>query len=432
MGTERRREPAESVLREAFLRGWPQVCEAVPKRVKREAEAFLRCGDVRYGFVEVSCEACHESRLVAFCCKGRGWCPSCTNRRAVETGVRLAALLPHVRHRQWTLSLPFSLRFVVVKRPVLLKRLERRLVRAVWRWQRQVARALGVTGPLRAGAVVFTQWFGSTLQLTPHLHALVPEAVWTKGGEVVELPAPDDAEVESILRRVLRGARKDFADADAPWPEDEYEALQRESLQRPLGLAFPPSPRRRRVAVGLGFSLHADTAVHGHDRQGLERLVRYGVRGPVAESRLRRLEGGRYEYTPKKGQPFTLTAQALVQRLVSLVPPPNLHLTSFHGVFAPHAALRPTVTLPPPEPAPSPKRKTKLRRPTRPLDWASLHQHTFGIDVLRCPCGGRRRLHAIHSTRQTAQERLLQLGFALPPRRLLPPATAQPSLTLAG
>ncbi|MCA3015365.1 MAG: transposase zinc-binding domain-containing protein [Myxococcaceae bacterium] len=49
---------------EAFRRGWPAVCETVPTRVKREAEAFLRCGDVRYGFVEVSCEDCHESRLV--------------------------------------------------------------------------------------------------------------------------------------------------------------------------------------------------------------------------------------------------------------------------------------------------------------------------------------------------------------------------------
>ena len=61
----------------------------------------MRCGDARYGFVEVSCDDCHQSRVVAFCCKGRGWCPSCTNRRAVETGVRLAALLPWVRHRQW-------------------------------------------------------------------------------------------------------------------------------------------------------------------------------------------------------------------------------------------------------------------------------------------------------------------------------------------
>jgi hypothetical protein len=347
--------------------------------------------------------------------------------------VRLAALLPWVRHRQWTLSLPFKLRFLVVKRPELLKRLELRLVRAVWRWQRAVARRLGGSGPFRGGAVVFTQWFGSSLQVTPHLHGLVAEALWTPTGELVELPAPDTAEVEGILVRVLRGAQKDFEDLEAPWPDDEYEAAQREALQRPLGLELPPSPPRRRVAVGAGFSLHADTAVHGNDRQGLERLCRYGARGPVSESRLRRLEDGRYQYTPKKGVTFTLTAEALVRRLVSLVPPAKVHLTSFHGVYAPHAALRPRVTMPPPPAPTSPSKETKKKaRTTRRLDWAALHQHTFGVDVLRCPCGGRRRIHAIHSTRKTAEARLLQLGHQLPSRLILPPTTAQPSLPLAG
>jgi hypothetical protein len=47
-------------------------------------------------------------------------------------------------------------------------------------------------------------------------------------------------------------------------------------------------------------------------------------------------DAGRYQYTPKKGVTFTLTAEALV-RLVSLVPPAKAHLTSFHGVYAPHA-----------------------------------------------------------------------------------------------
>ncbi len=41
-----------------------------------------------------------------------------------------------------------------------------------------------------------------------------------------------------------------------------------------------------------------------------------------------------------------------------------------------------------------PKKKTKRR-----LDWATLHQRTFGTDVLRCPCGGRRTIRAMHSTR---------------------------------
>jgi len=303
---------------------------------------------------------------VAFSCKGRGWCPSCTTRRAVETGAHLESVLPRVAHRQWTLSLPFTVRFQVVKRPKLLKRLEVQLVKAVWRWQRRAAKRFGADGLVRGGAVCFWQWFGSSLQLTPHLHLLVPEAQWRADGTVVELPPPSDVDVAQVLHRVLRQAKKDWADLDAAWPEDEYEVLQQRAIQERLGFTdLDLLPRRqRRLAAAQGFSLHADTAVHGHDREGLERLARYGARGPVAECRLQRVEDGRYQYTPKKGPAFTLTAAALVRRLVALVPPPRLHLTSFHGVYAPHAALRPLVTQPPvptsAPPSPRPKSSASL------------------------------------------------------------------------
>lgn len=36
------------------------------------------------------------------------------------------------------------------------------------------------------------------------------------------------------------------------------------------------------------------------------------------------------------------------------------------------------------------------------LDWAQLHQRTFGTDVLLCPCGGRRSIRSLHSTRKQA------------------------------
>ena len=404
----------------------------VPLRVKQEVQRYLGCGDVRCGFVEVSCADCSESRLVAFSCKGRGWCPSCTTRRALETGAHLEAVLPRVAHRQWTLSLPMSVRFLVVKKPALLKRLEVRLVRAVWRQQRARARRLGWEGRLHGGGVCFWQWFGSSLQLTPHLHLLLPEVQWQRDGEVVPLPPPTDEEVTAVLARVLRQAKKDWAELDAAWAEDEYEELQQRAIQERLGLADAqrPRPRCRRLAVLQGFSLHADTAVHGQDRQGLERLCRYGARGPVAQSRLRQLDDGRYEYTPKKGVTFTLTAEALVRRLVALVPPPRRHLTSFHGLYAPHAALRPVVTQPvqpPPEPAPTP---APVKKPKRHLDWATLHQRTWGTDVLRCPCGGRRSIRSLHSTRAQAEVRLLELGVELP-SRLLPQATAPPQLSLA-
>ena len=218
------------------------------------------------------------------------------------------------------------------------------------------------------------------------------------------------------------------------WADDDFEVLQQQAIQARLPLELPPARhRRRRVAVASGFSLHADTAVHANDRVGLERLCRYGARGPIAECRLRKLTGDLYEYTPKRGVTFTLTAADLVRRLVALVPPAKSHLTSFHGAYAPHAKLRPLVTGTPAS-VPPPKRqipKAAKRKATRPrLDWASLHQHTFGNDVLRCPCGGRRTIRALFSTHKAAEERLAALGRPLP-SRLLPNATAPPQLTLA-
>ena len=406
------------------------MSSSMPSRVKREVEQYLRCGELRYGFVEVSCEDCKEARLVAFSCKGRGFCPSCTTRRAIDTGAQLESVLPHVAHRQWTLSLPFSLRFQLVKRPSLLKRIEVRLVRAIWRWQRREARRLGVGGPSRGAGVCFWQWFGSSLQLTPHLHLLVPEAQWLGSGEPVVLGPPSDDDVTAVLHRVLRQAQRDWADEGVSWADDEYEGMQQQAIQQRLPLPDAGSQRRRRVAVAHGFSLHADTAVHANDRQGLERLCRYGARGPVCEARLRRLDDGRYEYTPKKGVTFTLTAEALVRRLLALLPPARLHLTSFHGDLAPNASLRPLATRQPEAQAVSgprakvpPKKKTKRR-----LDWATLHQRTFGTDVLRCPCGGRRTIRALHSTRRAAEQRLTALGVPVP-SRILPQATAPPQLT---
>ena len=98
--------------------------------------------------------------------------------------------------------------------------------------------------------------------------------------------------------------------------------------------------------------------------------------------------------------------------------------------------LRPLVTLPlaraPATPdctpaasvsAPASPAPLQQQRPKPPrLDRALLHQKTFGTDVLRCPCGGRRSIRAVHSTRKQAEARLIKLGVSLP-SRVLPPAT---------
>ena len=159
-----------------------------------------------------------------------------------------------------------------------------------------------------------------------------------------------------------------------------------------------------------------------------------------------RLPDGRYEYTTKHGVSLVMTAEALVKRLVALVPPARLHLTSGHGVYAANAALRSVVlrqvpvpaqqpqeapaaaTQQPPSPSPTEQEKPK-RRPK--LDWATLQARTFGEDVWKCGrCGGRRRIVAVVTSHRTAEEVLRNLGL-LPPRKVLPPEHGPPQLELA-
>jgi hypothetical protein len=49
---------------------------SVPRFVKQEFHAFLRCGILAHGFLRLHCDRCGFDRLVPFSCKRRGFCPS--------------------------------------------------------------------------------------------------------------------------------------------------------------------------------------------------------------------------------------------------------------------------------------------------------------------------------------------------------------------
>jgi|GEM_PF-1296593 len=245
------------------------------------------------------------------------------------------------------------------------------------------------------------------------------------------LPPPEDEEVEAVLQRLLRQLRATFAALESRWPEEAEESLWAEAAQYRLPLEGDASPKKkaRRWVRAFGFSLDADTAVHAFDRAGLQRLCGYGARGPISEEQLTQLPSGLYRWQPKRGPALTLTAVALVKRLVALVPPRSLHLRCFHGVFGPNARLRCAVmNAPPAPPAPVGIPAPAVARRRR-LDWATALQRTFGADVWRCPCGGARCIRAVVTHQATAEALLRSMGL-LPPRTPLPRAHAPPQLSL--
>jgi len=346
-------------------------------------------------------------------------------------------LLPSVSFRQWTLTLPSSLRWPLMKDVKLLRSVEKRLLRAIFRWQRQKVKALGVKGKAFTGAVSQLQLFSSALALQPHWHVLVPEGVWINQ-KFIDLPAPDILDVEAVLMRVLKTVERLFLkeEENQAFPQDALERLQHEGAQLKFGWPARPTLKGHLTAVGGGFSLHAGTWVHKNDRQNLARLVGYGARGPISEARLSRNNDGNYQYLTKKGLTLTLSAADLVRRLIWLTPPRRVHLTNFHGGFSSHSKARALITQKQKASDGETPRmtKAKTRKARRPhLDFATLLKRTFGVDIWTCECGGKRRVLAIISTRRLAAQRLLELGLqhAHPQRLPEPMAQAPPQLTLA-
>jgi hypothetical protein len=171
------------------------------------------------------------------------------------------------------------------------------------------------------------------------------------------------------------------------------------SLQTAPARADEP---RQGVAQYAGFSLHAGIGVEAAQREKLERLARYVSRPPVSVERLACTAQRQVRYrlkTPYRDGTTHIVLEPVdfIARLAALVPPPRVHLTRFHGVFAAHAGLRAAIT-----PA---GRGTGAREragaPARPIskdirmNWARRLQRVFGIEIEQCArCGGRLQLIA--------------------------------------
>ena len=151
-----------------------------------------------------------------------------------------------------------------------------------------------------------------------------------------------------------------------------------------------------------GFSLQAATRIGDDDRAGLERLIRYATRPPLAAGRLQITDDEQLTFRLKT--PWSdgtthllLSPLELIEKLAALVPPRRLNLIRYHGVLAPNASARKQIV---PaslveatsiEPTAAVSAQARAHRRT----WAALLARVFDLDGTLCPCcGGSMRLIA--------------------------------------
>jgi hypothetical protein len=370
------REHLETFLAEARLRGGG---EGLPRFVERELREFVTCGSMTRGFARFRCSGCKRELLVAFSCKGRGFCPSCCGRRMCALAAHLVdGVLGGLPVRQWVLTLPHRLRYALAYDHRLCRALLGVFVRAVLAFERHRADRLGIRG--RAGAVTAIQRCGSALNTNVHFHTLVAEGVFedepSGRQRFAGAPPPSDVEVARLLasvrRRIVRLVGRHGIELEGTLEDGQTGdslALDSRVLAEILGasvlgrVATGPRAGHRVMRLGgdaaaaivtsggprhahlEGFDLHANVAVPAGDRRRLERLCRYVLRPPLSQNALESTADGKVLLHLRRPwrdgtRAIRFEPSELLERLAAMIPRPRANLLLYHGAFAPRGCWR--------------------------------------------------------------------------------------------
>lgn len=452
--TYERRRPELSTLHQVVRENYKTFAAHIehegrhlPKHVTKEFDEYLKCGILAHGFLRLKCEDCKAERLVAFSCRGRGFCPSCLGKRqAIATEFLMEKLLGGLPVRQFVLSMPFELRFLMARDSKLMSLILAIVNRSITRLYRKMANAeLGTYADYTTGAVTFIQRYGSSLNLNIHFHILVIEGVWNKADaktlslnpesktKLRELRAPTNDDIKDLTQKLSQKIRRFLEkkgyskpspgnDKDIVYEQEGFftdgaviDEFQSASIQsrlatgpnrgkrvRKLGqqvhLPFRQELKGPRCFAVDGYSLHANTFCQAIETHKLKRLIEYVARPPFANERISRTQNG--DVTLKLKKPFSdgtthilFTPLEFIEKLSALVPKPRVHLIRYAGAFARHAKIRPDVLVK--------ARMGDLTDATVAIDepkapseksksWARLLRKVFGIDVESCHnCGGK-------------------------------------------
>ena len=332
--------------------------------VIKEVEKFRWCGDPKHGFKLLVCEACHDTKIVPFRCKGR-FCTTCSSGETEEWSHFMAEDVLQVNHRHVIFTIDEGLRVIFQKHRKLLKDLMDESVRIIQEWFKKKFKVI-------PGIIAGLHTFGARINFNPHVHMLVTMGGMKKNGEwkVYDyIPFP-------MLRKqwqtvVLKLIRRSLSDTE----KEEVQPLLQKAYQNNGEGFYVYAPKQKgNVKVQIGY------------------IGRYIRRPAIALSRIEGYDGQNvtFKYHDKNdGQEKreTLTVEEFIGRLITHIPDEQFKTIRHYGVYSRRikAVCKKLISVWQKE---AHKWIVKVKRTIRRRSWGQRIKEQTGKDPMVCPhCG---------------------------------------------
>lgn len=371
--------------RYGFLRG----------NVLESFDAYLNCGILRHGCARAHCEECSHSELIAFSCKERVLCPSCTAKRGhifAET-LHETILLPH-SHKHLVFTVPKRIRPYFKYNRKLFKLLYKSAWEA-WKWYVE-----GLLPEGTSGAVMSLHTAGDLLNFHPHVHSLVLPGVMTSSGEYQELPEIDIELLTELFQEKVLNA---FLERDL-LSEDDVNLMRSWSYS--------------------GFNVWVGEDIMPEEQEERLFVSRYLVKCPLSLERLEILDD-RVSYSAKENREGEIPETKIFSPLEFLaefsqhIPDTYEQVIRYYGYYSARTRgarrreeeIEKLAHQDNNEPSQAHLGRDIDRKPVC-RSWAGLIKKVYEIDPLKCPkCGGSMKIKAFITDPEQVRRICKNLGL---------------------
>jgi len=364
------------------------------KRVMEVIYKFLDCGILEHGMARVYCKGCGHDYFVAFSCKTRFLCPSCTQKRKlIWTDWVNSNVLKNISHRHWVFTVPRVLRKLFYKDRSLLSQLANCAKEALL----EMFKAIYPDKGYMPGIILSIQSSGDLMVFNPHNHCIVSDGVFDVEGNFNSIEKMDSESAMIIFR------------------EKVFQMLRENNRISELLIS------KMRQWNHAGFSVYNKMVLEENHSKELENLAQYIVHPTFFADKIRyNQDTGTVIYKSrmhlgKKRNFEVLDAIEFLHRVCIHIPDPYESLIRYYGFYANAARGKRKKLGLEKEEAPNIDVKVIDDAPSKKVcrkSWSQLIFKIYEVDPLKCPqCGSEMKIIAFIQDHQEIKKILKCLGF---------------------